>query len=88
MPKSAFSPAYQHFRHLIISRRKRYGKSQEEVAAILTKPQSFVSKYEQGERRLDVIEFLEVAAAIGFDPREFIVELLRLVKPGSDQAER
>ncbi len=40
-----------------------------------TRPQSFVSKYESGERRLDVVELLEVAEAIGFDPRVLIEEL-------------
>ena len=38
-------------------------------------PQSYVSKYEQGERRLDVIELLDVAKAIGFDPLALIKKL-------------
>ena len=38
-------------------------------------PQSFVSKYERGERRLDVVEFGEVARALGIDP----LQLLRQV---------
>ena len=37
--------------------------------------QSFVSKFERGERRLDVIEFLEVADAIGLDASQFIAKL-------------
>ena len=49
--------------------------TQAHVAARLDRPQSFVAKYEGGERRLDVIEFLEVAEAIGFDPTEFIRRL-------------
>ena len=46
--------------------------TQAQLAARLERPQSFVAKYEGGERRLDVIEFMEVAEAIGFDPAEFI----------------
>lgn len=46
--------------------------TQAQLAARLDRPQSFVAKYEGGERRLDVIEFMEVAEAIGFDPAEFI----------------
>jgi transcriptional regulator with XRE-family HTH domain len=42
--------------------------TQQEVALRLGKPQSFVSKYESGERRLDVIEFLEVCEALGVRP--------------------
>jgi transcriptional regulator with XRE-family HTH domain len=51
----------------------RMGLTQQKVAATLGKPQSFVAKYEAGERRLDVIEFIAVAWAIGADP----VRLLR-----------
>lgn len=41
----------------------------------LGRPQSFVSKYETGERRLDVIEFLEVADALTLDPASIIAAL-------------
>ncbi|WP_271597548.1 transcriptional regulator [Bradyrhizobium sp. CCBAU 45384] len=34
----------------------------------LRKPQSFVAKYEGGERRLDVVEFITIAEALGADP--------------------
>ncbi len=46
------------------------------MANRLGRPQSFVSKYESGERRLDVAEFLEVCAAVGADA----VKILRLVE--------
>jgi hypothetical protein len=42
------------------------------LAARLGKPPSYVAKYELGERRLDVLEYLDIAAAIGFDPCELI----------------
>jgi transcriptional regulator with XRE-family HTH domain len=41
--------------------------TQLDVANRLGRPQSFVSKYESGERRLDVVEFLEVCAAVRVD---------------------
>ena len=52
---------------------------QADVAGRLGRPQSFVSKYESGERRLDVVEFLEVCAAIQADPVQVIrqVEMVR-----------
>jgi hypothetical protein len=43
----------------------------------LGKPQSFVAKYEGGERRLDVIEFLAVTKALGADARAIIRDLLK-----------
>jgi transcriptional regulator with XRE-family HTH domain len=45
--------------------RKRAHLSQTELAQKLGRRQQFVSKYESGERRLDVIEFLDVATALG-----------------------
>jgi len=51
------------------------GLSQIDVAATLGKPQSYVSKIESGERRLDVVEFVEFARALGSDP----VRMLRAI---------
>lgn len=56
--------------------------TQVEVAERLRRPQSFVSKYESGERRLDVVEFLDVAQAIGIDPARFIKRLERNEQSG------
>ena len=47
------------------------------MAERLSKPQSYVAKYERGERRLDVVELLEVAEAIGFDAGDVIRELAK-----------
>jgi hypothetical protein len=41
---------------------------QQALAKKLGKPQSFIAKYEGGERRLDVIEFIAIAEALGDDP--------------------
>jgi transcriptional regulator with XRE-family HTH domain len=59
-------------RVLLIEARRAKSATQHEIAKLLRRPQSFVSKYEQGERRLDVIEFLEVSEAIGFDPGQLL----------------
>lgn len=75
MAKSVFTGTYEGFRLLLIDARTSAGLTQTDLARRLGQPQSFVSKYERGERRLDVIEFLEVARAIGFDPPRFIRKL-------------
>lgn len=49
--------------------------TQAEVADRLSKPQSFVAKYEGGERRLDVVEFVAVADVIGFQPASLLQKL-------------
>jgi transcriptional regulator with XRE-family HTH domain len=69
--------ARRRFRELLVEARKRAGITQYEIAARLGRPQSFVSKYERGERRLDVLEFREVADALGIDPLRFLRRLYR-----------
>jgi transcriptional regulator with XRE-family HTH domain len=46
-----------------------------QLAERLKRPQSFVSKYENGERRLDLVEFLEIAKSLNIDAHKFIKEL-------------
>ena len=48
--------------------RDKAGLTQQELADRLGKPQSFVAKYENGERRIDVVEFVALADAIGVEP--------------------
>lgn len=53
---------------LLIDARKSAGLTQAQVAFRLGRPQSFVAKYENGERRIDVVEFLAIASALKADP--------------------
>lgn len=50
------------------------------MAALLQKPQSYVSKYENGERRLDVVEFLDIADRLDVNPSKFIEKLYEIEK--------
>ena len=75
MAKSIYSKRYRQFLDLLIQARKEADLTQVEVASRLDRPQSFVSKYENGERRLDVVEFLDVAKAIDFDAVKLIRKL-------------
>ena len=72
MEKSVFTARYDRFRMLLIEARKNAGLTQVQLATRLGCPQSYVSKYERGERRLDVVEFLDTAHAIGIDATEFL----------------
>lgn len=65
MPRPQHSDRYKQVCALLKEARKKKGLTQAVVAVRLGKPQSFVSKYESGERRLDVVEFIEIAAALG-----------------------
>jgi transcriptional regulator with XRE-family HTH domain len=74
MPSPLHGYRYQIFRKLLIEARENAGMTQVQVAELLSKPQSFVSKYERGERRLDFSEFIEIAAALEIDVHAFIDE--------------
>lgn len=75
MTRSVFSEKYRLLRQLLIEERKRAGIIQADLADKLNRPHNFVSKYELGERRLDVIELIEIADAIGFDILALIKKL-------------
>jgi transcriptional regulator with XRE-family HTH domain len=71
----------------MITARKEAQLTQERLAKSLKKPQSFVAKYENGERRLDVIEFLLVARLIGIDPCEIIKKVEQAISESSCEEE-
>jgi transcriptional regulator with XRE-family HTH domain len=73
--KSIYSEEYQQLCALLRTLRRETGLTQVEVAARLDVPQSFVSKYESGERRLDVIELRHVPEAIGTTLERFVSRL-------------
>ncbi len=79
MAKSLHTTEYVHFRALLVDARVSAGLTQLEVASKLNRPQSFVAKYEGGERRLDVVEFIEVCDAIGVDAYLIISQLRKMV---------
>ena len=75
MQKSIYTQQHQRLCELLIEARKKADLTQVEVAERLGKPQSFVAKYEGGERRLDVIEYVAVTKAIGIDPASLLSRL-------------
>lgn len=60
----------------MIQARTKANITQSDLAKKLKKPQSFVSKYENGERRLDVVEFIAVCKALGIDAKKILANLL------------
>src|SRR3978361_1275322 len=66
--KSVHSSDQAAFCELMVGARKAAGPTQQALAVRLKKPQSFVAKYEGGERRLDVVEFIAIARALGANP--------------------
>ncbi|MBI4617056.1 MAG: helix-turn-helix transcriptional regulator [Planctomycetes bacterium] len=67
MEKSTFSPLYEAFRAHLLALRLAAGLSQRELAILLGRERSFVARIEQGERRVDLVEFYWICRACGID---------------------
>jgi transcriptional regulator with XRE-family HTH domain len=63
---------------LLVDERKKAGLTQAEVASRLGRYQSFIATVESGQRRIDVVEFIAIAEAIGFDPGKAVRALAAL----------
>lgn len=77
MEKSLKSAEYARLIRLLVAARHKAGIRQQALAKKLRKPQSFIAKYEGGERRLDVIEFIAIAEALGADPLKLLRRFVR-----------
>jgi transcriptional regulator with XRE-family HTH domain len=72
MPRTLGTPRHKALCAFLIERRKRAGLTQTDVARKLKRHQSFIATVESGQRRIDVVELVDFADAIGFDPRDVI----------------
>jgi len=72
MVKSLHSRQYTIFRELLTQARENVEMTQVQVATKLGKPQSYVSKYESGDRRLDVTEFVQIADILSLNISDFL----------------
>lgn len=75
MTESIYTARYRRLCELLVEARKAKGLSQMTLAERLGWLQTAVSKYERGERRLDLVEFLDVAQALEIDPHKIIRQL-------------
>jgi transcriptional regulator with XRE-family HTH domain len=76
MPKSVFSDRYKALLRTIAAARLDAGLTQAELANRLGRPQSFVSKTETGERRLDFVELVDLAEALNIEPKTLVAKIL------------
>lgn len=76
MPRTTHSDGYALLLQSLLSARSTAGVTQVALSETLGKPQSFVSKFERGERRLDLIEVVAVLRALGVDEVKFFKLLL------------
>ena len=81
MANSVHTKRYGVLLSVLINARRAKGLSQAELAEMLGRVQTFVSKYERGERRLDLVELIAVAEALELD----VVKVIRKVQ-STDEA--
>ena len=86
MEKSIFTIEQEALQRVLRQLRLGAGLRQEDLAAALQEPQSFVSKYESGERRLDLIELRQVCKALGIQLLELITRFEEQLEPCSQIA--
>ena len=85
--KSISSHEYDTFRRCMIAARKEAQLTQESLAKSIQKPQSFIAKYESGERRLDVVEFIVITRVIGVDPCTILRKVEQQISEASCEGE-
>lgn len=72
MQKSIHTAEQKKLQRLLRQVRSGAGLRQDDLAHLLKKPQSFVSKYESGERRLDLLELRRICEVVGIRLTEFV----------------
>lgn len=75
--KSTFTKAFRSVRLRLIALREAAGLNQRQLAARLGKNQSYVARFETGERRLDLVEFFWVCKALGVTPEKTAATIMK-----------
>jgi len=75
--KSVHSDAHRVVTKALKHAREQAGLTKQDLARRLNRPQSFVAKYEGGERRLDLVEFVTIAQAIGVNPIRLFSKIIK-----------
>lgn len=76
MARSTHSPMAKKLREALRRARNEAGMTQAALAEMLDRPQSFVAKYEGGERQLDVVDLVEICDVLGLSPVDVVASIL------------
>ena len=77
MAKGIHDARYRRLIEALLQARRQAGLSQSELAQRLGTRQQFVSKFESGERRLDVVEFIDIGCALNVDVMPLLGDIAR-----------
>jgi transcriptional regulator with XRE-family HTH domain len=78
--KERGSPEHDELRQLLLERRQRAKLTQRELAARLGWDQKIISNLERGSKRLTVLELIEIARALEFDPAAALRQVAKMAK--------
>lgn len=78
---SIYSKEYQQIIHALKTIRIKQGITQQTLAKALGRPQSFIAKIENGERRLDVVEFIRITQLLAINPNHILSQIIIKDKP-------
>lgn len=70
-----FSAEHQKLREVLRRERLAAGLRQSDIAKETNRSQAYISKFEKGDLRLDVIDFVRVCQSIGCDPHAVLREI-------------
>ena len=87
MQKSIHTVQQRELQNLLKNVRQEAGLNQEALAALIDEPQSFISKYESGERRLDIIELWYICHKLGLDLAQFSERLEQVLEQYAETLE-
>lgn len=82
MAKTIRSSGHEALREALIAARKAAGLTQEQLATRLKQHQSFVARVESGERRIDVVELIVLARALGTEAAALLAATEAATEPG------
>lgn len=88
MEKSIYSDEYTKFLDHLRQTRRKANITQEQLAKRLDQTQSFISKVERGERRLDLVELRVFCKALEIDFPSFASQLDKILSEGGNLGER
>jgi transcriptional regulator with XRE-family HTH domain len=81
MPASMHNTAADLLAKTVVELRKQAGMNQRDLATALGREQNYVARIETGQRRLDLIEWVQLLRVLRVDPQHEIVQILRQVLP-------
>jgi len=86
MTRTIHATRYKIFISDLIKARKKANLTQQEVAQKLGRPQSYIAKIEGTERRLDIMEYIEIACVLGINPAKPILHLTEIAAAETEQS--